>query len=344
MREEIGRRRVELLIENLTFVADEQRRAAAYSAMSRQDWSDAVAAGLTSFLLPALAQHLRQPNVPSDISRYFEQHYGPLLRNYNYRAASQRRMLLPVILALNAAGVTPLLACGACEIWLEAPAWRCVDEMAVLVPTAVFDDANKVIDSLGWQDTRALDPTRYRDERCWVHPESPGHIVLRAGGSHPAIERLLPHAEIERRSHPATIDGGVARLMSPPTRCLHALLNHHFSRGGRLGNTVRIKSLYEFAATVSELTPDHARELDRLAASRAALQDIFDIWIRAASHTFGLPSVPGVDPRGTAERSASLVEASGHYAIALADPPPPGGMAFIPRLRSWLDPKAWMRT
>lgn len=343
MGDDIGRRRIDLLLAKLAFAADVPRENGADAAMSRQDWSDIVAAGITTRLFPALAHRLLQPDASSRNARHLELNYGSLLRSYRYRSAAQHRMLLPVIRALNAAGVPPLLAEGAREIWLEAPAWSCVDEMAVLVPTDAIERTRHLFESLGWRRISTLDWTGYRSERCWVHPETSGYIALRGTGSNPGVERLLPHGEFERRSVVVTNGGTAARVLSPPAHCIHALLHHHVSRAGRRENTAGIRSLYEFAAAARNLSPDQTREFEGLAASDAALARIVDSWRCAALRTFGCADARDVDVQCRAGRHARLVDVAGCYAIALGEPRLPKAVPGLPRLPRWLDPRKWLR-
>jgi hypothetical protein len=313
----IGRRKVELLIRYLSFTEINGGSDVSALCLAGHAWSDVVAAALSSQLYPALVHTLGRRDQTSFDALARERFRAPHLANFNYRNASQRRHLVAAVRALNAAGIEPCLAGGARELWLEAPSWRFVSEIELLVEPASFKRAVAAVERCGWQQARALSVSGYRTETWLVHRDTTGHIALRATGTHSAIERVFPSSICTRGGLTVAVDRGMSRLATPAAYCLYAVGSHHFAPASRRGTVAAIKPLYELAARLIEMQPRDRSELRDMIADNSELSAIFGIWHAAACRTFGLPPVPPLDhPVGTGH-SVELVDLAGQFHVAL---------------------------
>jgi hypothetical protein len=314
--DDIGRRRIEHLIRYLALDPRPEPPATTDSGSSKQEWSDIVAAGLTTRLLGALAHGFRHYR-SSGAAQHLEQHYGAQLRSMDLRNRSQRRRLVEVIRALNAAGVEPLLASGAREILLESPPWRCVERMLIIVDRSALPAAEVILEGLGWQTVRSLAPVRIGIEQCWVHPETPGVLVMRGAGTSSAAGRLLPWEVFDSDKRATTTDGTSAQLLSPELHCLHAIIDDHCACARRWTGSVELKPLYEFATQICEFDLQQAGRLTTLLDGRPGLHQLFHAWLMVADRTFGLPSNIPFDRPAPVAGPPRLVDVSGVYRVAL---------------------------
>ena len=341
MRDGIGRRR----IERLAFLLALEPGDACTGHDARpvdvepneQAWSDVIAAGLVTRLLPAVAHFLRQPWWTASLAHDFEQRCGRSLANYRYRNASQRRTLIAAVRALNTGGISPVLASGGRELWLAEPAWVCVEEIGAFIPAARFDAAQAILEREGWHAARALDPSGYRHERCFVSSLVPGILVLRDGASHPVVARFLPFAELVRRSALDARDGADAHVMDPPAACLAAVLSHHFRTSRRGAQWLELKRLFEFA--VSDRLLGSA-----LSSEHAEVAAILGRWRTAANKTLRHRTSASQNELLGIGARLPLVEAPGGWGVALDDRQSEARVHSSRRRRGWHDSAAWWRT
>jgi hypothetical protein len=313
----IGNRKVELLIRYLSFPEINGGSDVSAPSLSGQAWSDVVAAALSSQLYPALVHTLGQRDKAIFDGPELDRRRAPPVANFHYRSSSQRRHLLAAVRGLNAAGIEPCLAGGARELWLEAPNWRFVSEIELLVEPASFKSAEAAMERCGWQQVRALVVSGYHTERWLVHRDTTGHIALRATGTNRSIERVFPSSICTRGGLTVAVDCGMSRLATPAAYCLYAVVSHHFAPASRRGKVAAIKPLYELAARLIEMKPRDRSELRDMIAKNSELSAIFGIWHAAACRTFGLPPVPPLDhPVGTGQ-SVELVDLAGQFHVAL---------------------------
>ena len=313
----IGRRKIELLIRCLSFAESNGDPVVPAPCISLQAWSDVVAAALASQLYPALVHALGKRDQAMFDGTELDRRRAPPLANFHYRSASQRRHLLAAVRGLNATGIDPWLACGARELWLEAPPWQFVSEIELLVEPGSFKSAMAAMEHCGWQQVRAIVLSGYHTERWLVHRNTTGHIALRATGTHRAIEDVIASIVRERGGSTVIATDAKAWLMSSAAHCLYAIASQHCASASRRGTVAALKPLYEFGAQLIDMQPDERRSIRDMVADNRKLRAIFEAWHAATCRTFGLPDVPPFAPPVGAHEAARLVDIAGQFHVAL---------------------------
>lgn len=279
----LERSRLELLLRCLAFEAP-------MPSPTCRDWDRIIAAGLTTGLLPDVAERLQQER-PDALPVEHEgseraRHLDTLVASYRYRRRCQCQMLLEAVRAWNRAGLEPLLTIGAREVWLGKSSGHGVNDLGVLVKPRDYEVAGTALQELGYSRPSSLVPNWYRRESGWSHPRN-SYVMLRALGCNRHIERLLPAKLMLGESETSTIDGAKVRLLPEWLDVVHSMLHHQFDGAGSRLDSVTPQALYQFAVTQRGLTGDDVVRLQEFLAQNPSVAAIHQSWLKAAEGCFG---------------------------------------------------------
>ena len=255
-------------------------------------WSSIWAAAVPRGLLPAVADRIAPQCFPGAAgasdqqqSTYAEAQLRDHLAGQLARSQRQRLHLIEIVDTMNRAGIEPLLMTCARAIWRQSPRWHFARDLGVLVADQELAEAKRRLAAKGYRQVAALEPSGFKCETIWYRPDLSGWIALRALSSHLLVESLLSGAELLRSSGDAPADGAVARVLPADLSLLHSMLVHCPQRQLRfIGGppTVALEALYEFAWSITQLSPDEAAAVHQRASLSLELGAILDVWLETA--------------------------------------------------------------
>jgi hypothetical protein len=213
-----------------------RRRTAALLVLSRAlagdvgesqhvEWDEVLALATELLLGPALwsAAHERHDRIPPAVAEQLRQQYlWNIVHNHRFQ-----RSLTDAVLALNMAGVVPLLFKGALHLADRMPRAvedRLMVDLDVLVPADQMRAAEQALEGLGYE-ARPGKPFSHPHELPFDHDGSPGPIELHVTLGSPPVPTVLPTAEAWMQSTEISIGDGHARALSPTHQVLHNVLH-----------------------------------------------------------------------------------------------------------------------
>jgi hypothetical protein len=232
---------------------------------AQRQWTDAIAIGLASGLLPAIFhRHLpgqadEKPATPADheVRRWST--------SFRYRHASQTTHLAEVVASLNQSGMVPLLVGHARTLWLDERPDAIGRHLRVLVAPGDLPNAAGVMSRLGYRNSSTFGE-KARGTSAWFRPDLHGWMALAASDRAWPAGPMSKHArgsvvaQVLSAGDDAMLElvvGLRRRLIARPVAPLEVL--YHFARAS--------DASHAFASAI--------RKQKIIAASRNAARRIF---------------------------------------------------------------------
>ncbi len=261
--------------EPLPAIEDDTDRA-------RQPWIAAIAIGLASGLLPALAaRHAADSSQTNPRSLTWDQ-LRILVEGYRYRHASQTRQLTEIVSALNSGGIEPMLSGHTRMLWTGLAPNSMGREQIVWVERKDRLGSATILQRLGYRTAGLIEGPRVSGAKAWMRSETCGWILLCPLENNPT-HGFWPREDLRRAATPATRDNARARVLPALTDTCFCLLIEAAGRRWGSRPSVRMSTLFDFAAALRS-TP--AAALPTLRPSTR-----LDVWADVAHTVFGA-SIP----------------------------------------------------
>jgi hypothetical protein len=250
---------------------------------------------LTSVLMAAIKNRALMPAIPAvtlpDGRMTITAGLAEREQDHVRRREALTRALDELVVALNAEAIVPVIIKGARSLWLQAPEWRSLRDIDLLVRGRAAARAQQIALRLGYDEG-----TEAAERRAWHHfanlyrADLPGWIEIHRRGGVPRAEQFIRTAELDATAVAMPLDGrGTARLLPPHLHILHAMVHHHVGHRGDKYGIIDLKGLYEFTAECAALDAAERDLLMARAARHPRLLAITELWIAAASEFFGMP-------------------------------------------------------
>lgn len=219
-------------------------------------------------------------------------------RIWTHHLERRQRMgvrLHELVLALNHAGIVPMLLKGVRSLWLGEPEWRDMRDIDLLVPAKQAKAAEAIARAAGYHysdDGLGVQPWGHHHADNLYRDDLPGWLELHHRAGMLRSEILMPTRELVEAARPMPRDGATALVLPPVHDVLYGLIHHYAGHRETRDGGVELKGLFEFAMGVQALTATERAELSARAAWDSRLLGVLDVWIAAAADRYGLVPEP----------------------------------------------------